>query len=188
LRAELDLSKIKITMTVCNSIFFGILNRLIYSDHFNDQEIHVRILYSPSAGTSTSFSSSSLLSEPSWCIDIRMSVPPTNSWPMYSWGIVCQSLYSLIPVILQSAKIFCLVSTAIASHRIASPHLSSDIPQHTSSKLLVLKHIERRELLRVDALEAEDLDRRTREAALRSLGSALHEQDHGRRSDGLVDC
>jgi hypothetical protein len=74
------------------------------------------------------------------------------------------------------------------SDRVASHCLSSNIPQHTSSKLLILKHIERRELLRVDALEAEDLDRRAREAALRGLGSALHEQHHGRRSDGLVDC
>jgi len=75
-----------------------------------------------------------------------------------------------------------------ASHRIASHRFSSDIPRHTSSKLFILKHIERRELLRVDALQAQDLDRRAREAALRSLGGALHEQHHGRGSNGLVDC
>lgn len=109
---------------------------------------------------------------------------------MYSWGMVCQSLYSLIPVISQSAKVLLshLDSDRAASHRIALHRFPSDIPQHTCSKLLILKHIERSELLRVDTLEAKDLDRSAREAALRSLGGALHEQHHGCRSDGLVDC
>lgn len=82
------------------------------------------------------------------------------------------------------------ISTAIAPYSIASHHIVSisDISQHTCSKLFILKHVERSELLRVDALEAKDLDRSAREAALRSLGGALHEQHHGRRSDGLVDC
>jgi hypothetical protein len=78
---------------------------MIYSDHFNDQKkYNIQFHYSPSAGTSTSFSSSSLLSEPSWCIDIKISVPPTNSLLIYSWGMVCQSLYSLIPIVFQSAS------------------------------------------------------------------------------------
>ena len=115
-------------------------------------------------------------------------MPPTNSWPMYSWGMVCQSLYSLIPVISQSAKISYRISRAIASQPVASHSSSSDVPQHTCSKLLILEHIERSELLRVDALKAKDLNRSAREAALRSLGGALHEQHHRRRSNGLVDC
>lgn len=72
----------------------------LYKDPRAASSIHYDIpnSYSPSAGTSTSFSSSSLLSEPSWCMLIRMSVPPTNSLAMYNCGMVCQSLYSLIPV------------------------------------------------------------------------------------------
>lgn len=60
--------------------------------------------------------------------------------------------------------------------------------QRTRSKVLILQHIECSELLRVDALQAEDLDRGARETALRRLRRALHEQHHGRRGDGLVDC
>lgn len=37
---------------------------------------------SPSAGTTTFFSSSIFASEPSWCIDMRISQPPTNSLSM----------------------------------------------------------------------------------------------------------
>lgn len=106
---------------------------------------------------------------------------------MYSWGMVCQSLYSLIPVISQSATISYRISRAIASQSAASHSFSSDIPQHTCSKLLILEHIERSELLRVDTLKAKDLNRSAREAALRSLGGALHEQHHRCRSNGLVD-
>jgi hypothetical protein len=103
-----------------------------------------KFLYSPSAGTSTSFSSSSLLSEPSWCIDIRMSVPPTNSLLMYSWGIVCQSLYSLIPVVSQSAQSFDGYSTT-NPRRIASHHFSSrgihNIPCLSSSSSRTLNAV-----------------------------------------------
>ena len=52
---------------------------------------------SPSAGTTTFFSSNILASEPSWCIDMRISQPPMNSFSTYSWGIVGHSEYSLIP-------------------------------------------------------------------------------------------
>lgn len=52
---------------------------------------------------------------------------------------------------------------------------------------LVLKDIVGGKLFRVDALHAEDLDAGTREAALGGLGRALHEEDHGRRRNRLVD-
>ena len=51
----------------------------------------------PSASTSTPFSSNILASSPFWCIDAKMSQPPTNSFSTYSWGIVGHSEYSLIP-------------------------------------------------------------------------------------------
>lgn len=73
----------------------------------------------------------------------------------------------------------------IASQRIAYPSVRESL---TSPKLLILQHIECRELLRVDALQTEDLNGGARETALRCLGGTLHEQHHGRRGDGLVDC
>jgi hypothetical protein len=57
----------------------------------------------------------------------------------------------------------------------------------TGSQLLVLEHVERGELARVHTLEAQDLDAGPREAALRQLRGALHEQDHRGRADGLLD-
>lgn len=54
-------------------------------------------LESESAGTSTSFSSRSFARLPSWCMDIMISVPPTNSLLTYSCGMVGQSEYSLMP-------------------------------------------------------------------------------------------
>lgn len=50
-----------------------------------------------SAATRTPFSSSILESSPFWCIDIKISHPPTNSLSKYSCGIVGQSEYSLTP-------------------------------------------------------------------------------------------
>lgn len=54
-------------------------------------------------------------------------------------------------------------------------------------KVLILQNVESSELLRVDALQTEDLDGRARETTLRRLGRALHEQHDGRGGDGLVD-
>lgn len=62
---------------------------------------HYSFFSSPSVASGaarTVFSSSSLASSPFWCIEIRMSQPPTNSLSTYSWGIVGQSEYSLMPV------------------------------------------------------------------------------------------
>lgn len=72
-----------------------------------------------------------------------------------------------------------------ASQRIALPSIRKSL---TSPKLLILQHIERCELLRVDALQTENLDGGARETALRCLGGTLHEQNYGRGGDGLVDC
>ena len=88
---------------------------------------------------------------------------------MYSWGMVCQSLYSLIPVYPSVSQhiLSHQYSDRAASHRIAPYFI--EYPQHTCSKLLILKHIERRELLRVDALQAQDqrtVFQKLREAAL----------------------
>lgn len=57
----------------------------------------------------------------------------------------------------------------------------------TRSELLIFEYVESSELRRVDALETEDLDACSREAALRCLWSALHEQDNRSRADGFVD-
>lgn len=51
----------------------------------------------------------------------------------------------------------------------------------------VLEDVEGGELGRVDALQAENLDAGPREPALGRLGRALHEEDHGRGSHGLLD-
>lgn len=55
------------------------------------------------------------------------------------------------------------------------------------SQIWVLQDVKGRELVGADALDAEDLDDGAREAALGGLGRALHEQDDGRRGNGLVD-
>jgi hypothetical protein len=52
---------------------------------------------------------------------------------------------------------------------------------------LILQNVERRELPRIHALQAQDLDAGPREPALRRLGRAFHEQHHGRRGHGFVD-
>lgn len=57
----------------------------------------------------------------------------------------------------------------------------------TLSQLLILQDIERRKLLGVHALQAQDLDRRPGKAALRLLRGALHEKHNGGRSYCLVD-
>ena len=56
------------------------------------------------------------------------------------------------------------------------------------TQLGVLQDIESDKLLRVHALEAEDLDARTGKAALGRLGGSLHEEHDRRRGDSLVDC
>lgn len=57
----------------------------------------------------------------------------------------------------------------------------------TLTQLYILKNIECDELLRVNSLEAQDLDAGSREAALRCLGSTFHEQDNRSSRDGLVN-
>jgi hypothetical protein len=52
---------------------------------------------SASAGTTTPFSSSIFANDPSWCMLMRISQPPTNSLSTYNCGIVGHSEYSLIP-------------------------------------------------------------------------------------------
>jgi hypothetical protein len=59
--------------------------------------------------------------------------------------------------------------------------------EHTCSQLLVLQYVERSELVGINTLHAQNLDAGPREAALRSLGGTLHEQNYGRRGDGAVD-
>lgn len=54
---------------------------------------------SSSAGTTTPFSSNIFAKEPSLCMLIKISHPPTNSLSTYNWGIVGQSEYSLIPIV-----------------------------------------------------------------------------------------
>jgi hypothetical protein len=54
-------------------------------------------------------------------------------------------------------------------------------------QVLILEYVEGGELARVDALQAEYLDRGAREAALRCLGCALHEEHDRCRGDGFVD-
>ena len=54
-------------------------------------------------------------------------------------------------------------------------------------QILILEHIERGELFRVDALQPEDLDRGPRETALGCFGGAFHEQHDGCGGDGFVD-
>lgn len=55
----------------------------------------------PSPATTTFFFSKSVASDPSWCIDIKISQPPTNSLSTYSCGMVGHSEYSLIPAYRQ---------------------------------------------------------------------------------------
>lgn len=59
--------------------------------------------------------------------------------------------------------------------------------KQTLSQLLVLQDVEGGKLLRVHALQAEDLDAGARKAALRHLRRAFHEEHHGRGADGFVD-
>lgn len=59
---------------------------------------------SSSAGTTTPFSSNIFAKDPSLCMLIKISHPPTNSLSTYSWGIVGQSEYSLIPVVQSLAS------------------------------------------------------------------------------------
>ncbi len=54
-------------------------------------------------------------------------------------------------------------------------------------QILILEHVEGGEFVRVDALQAEDLDRGARETALRRLWGAFHEQHYRRGGDGAVD-
>lgn len=55
------------------------------------------------------------------------------------------------------------------------------------AQLRILEDVEGGELVRVDALQAQDLDGGAGEAALGGLGGALHEEHDGRRADGLLD-
>jgi hypothetical protein len=57
----------------------------------------------------------------------------------------------------------------------------------TLSQILIFQHVESRELGRVDALDAQHLDARAREPALRRLGRALHEQHDRRRGHRLIN-
>jgi hypothetical protein len=87
---------------------------LMYTHHMVP---HGELSPSLSAGTRTPFSSSSFAKLPSWCMDIRMSVPPMNSLSTYNCGIVGQSEYSLIPVGLSpwSASFSYTASVHVAS-------------------------------------------------------------------------
>ena len=58
--------------------------------------------------------------------------------------------------------------------------------EHTLSDLGVFEDVDGRKLRRVDALEPKDLNGRLREAALRAVGRALHEQHHGRARNHAV--
>lgn len=82
-----------------------------------------------------------------------MSQPPTNSLSMYSWGMVGQSEYSLMPI----AKVH-ISSGSLRS--ICAHLLRQSITSRTCSQLLVLQDVERGEFVRVDALQAQDLDAR----------------------------
>ena len=90
-----------------------------------------------SAATNTPFSSSSFESSPFWCIDIKISQPPTNSFPIYSCGIVGQSEYFFNP---NRATVKALPRKSEGSH------------DHTLPKLFVLQHIESRKFIRIHAL------------------------------------
>jgi len=59
--------------------------------------------------------------------------------------------------------------------------------KHTRPQPVVLKHVKRTELLRIHALQAQDLDARARKPALRRFRRAFHKQHHGRRRDGRGD-
>ena len=85
--------------------------------------------------------------------------------------MVGQSEYSLMPV------------EGVVSD--ASSRQKREI--RTLPQLGVLQHVVGGKLVRVDPLQAEDLDARAREAALRGLGGALHEEDDGGGANGLVD-
>lgn len=72
----------------------------VYYRFFSSYRPHsfVGVASLASVGARTFFSASSFASSPFWCIETRMSHPPTNSLSMYSCGIVGQSEYSLIPI------------------------------------------------------------------------------------------
>lgn len=136
---------------------------------------------SPSAGTTTPFSSSIFANEPSWCMLMRISHPPMNSLSTYSWGIVGHSEYSLIPV--------AFVSVHSSRHLFNPQSLQRELRRsRTCAQLLVFEHVECCELVWIDTLHAQNLYACPRETALRCLWRSLHEQDDGRGGDGAVDC
>lgn len=59
--------------------------------------------------------------------------------------------------------------------------------QHTLAQLRILQNIERDKLLRVDSLQAQDLDACAGETALRSLRGPLHEENDGGGGNRLVN-
>lgn len=61
------------------------------------------------------------------------------------------------------------------------------IAVHTLPQLGILQYVESGKLVGVNALQTENLDAGAREAALGSLGGALHEEDDGGGGNGLVD-
>lgn len=129
------------------SFFLGHLRTQLYCGGFP----------SPSAGTTTPFSSSILANEPSWCIVMRISQPPMNSLSTYSCGIVGHSEYSLIPVyICQRA----LITHHFKQRAGNVPHgaeSKKQLFQRTSSQFLIFQHIEGCELLWVYTLHAQNL-------------------------------
>lgn len=58
---------------------------------------------------------------------------------------------------------------------------------NAAPQLRIFKYIESAEFGRVNALQAEYLDRSTREAALWGFGSAFHEENDGGGGDGARD-
>lgn len=68
-----------------------------------------------SGAARTFFSSNILANSPFWCIETRMSHPPTNSLSIYSCGIVGQSEYSLMPTFTSHTLAFALVISCTLS-------------------------------------------------------------------------
>lgn len=87
--------------------------------------------------------------------------------------MVGQSEYSLIPIASQL-------------HSYPRPR-RNPVWILTLPQLRILQHVKSNKLLRIHALQAQDLDGGPGEAALGRLGRTLHEEDNGRRGNGLVD-
>lgn len=148
---------------------------------------------SSSAGTTTPFSSNIFAKDPSLCMLIKISHPPTNSLSTYSWGIVGQSEYSLIPVVQSLASDYrrqSIPATPFMSilHPIdigRDPELCGML---TRSQFFILQHIVCSEFFWIHTLHTQDLYRCARETTLWCFGRSFHEQYDGCGGDCFVDC